>query len=296
VPAKIGPQGDRSWICPGCRDLCSCAACRRLQVKRELKKKTRSVAENGGVISSSSSSSSSQITAAVEPLSAADATRPCPFPLTQPAEVVVGQSEFKVEPENGHTADISRVANPAMLVQISSSVNGQADHQNVHPLTESSEALIRGREMSNPSYSLSTTTPSTSYNTLLGTLFNLSPQMPVSCLSAPSPMMLNATNHLLSNSTLSSQFLSPTPSYGSLPLVFSSSPPQSPFQMNSQLPSMYAPNMASIPFAHLFSSPQHNHLAALPQMDPAQLSLFWGSINNGNGISPICWNRSLSHR
>jgi hypothetical protein len=37
-PATIGPNGDKSWSCPGCRGLCTCAACKRQVCRQEAKK------------------------------------------------------------------------------------------------------------------------------------------------------------------------------------------------------------------------------------------------------------------
>jgi hypothetical protein len=39
APVKPAPGEPNTWSCPGCRGLCTCAACKRTQIRREAKRK-----------------------------------------------------------------------------------------------------------------------------------------------------------------------------------------------------------------------------------------------------------------
>ena len=325
-PAKIGPHGDRNWSCPGCRGLCTCAACKRQQSKRESKKKqamavqqaaaqaaTQAAADGGKEGHPPVFSSTPDIR---ESSSKTLKTEGRPSPSSEEWKGSDGkvkieqqqqQREARSEESNGTTSLVasnsatgspstSTVVSPATTQSMGSSSSGGTASLSSVSVSGSSQSDTPPSHLHHLPLS-SVVTPAPVYSSL-SSGFSHSPGMALSSLGgslASSPLLpVNMSLHGLG---FPSSFLSPQTSYTSLanlPLfptsAFSSSPPSSPFPPNPHqlmLPHLSTPHLASL---GLPSSLSASSASSSPSFEFVGFS---NSLMPLTSASPITWQRSL---
>ena len=323
-PAKIGPHGDRSWSCPGCRGLCTCAACKRQQSKRESKKKNALASQQAAAQAATQAGADGKeghtpvfsSTQDSKDSSKAMKTESRPSPSSD--EWKSGDEGVKDEQVRGGEARSEESNGAASLLVPNGTTSSPAASTVVSPATTQSTvsssggtALMSSTSVSGSSQSdtppshlhhlplSSVVTPAPVYSSL-SSGFTHSPGMAMSSLGgslSSSPLMpVNMSLHGLG---FPSSFLSPQTSYTSLsnlPLfpssAFSSSPPSSPFPHNPHqlmLPHLSTPHLASL---GLPSSLSASSASSSPSLESGSFNAA-GSLMPLTSASPITWQRSL---
>ena len=302
-PAKIGPNGDRNWSCPGCRGLCTCAACKRQQSKRESKKRSMAsaqaaAAKDGKLMAASSGTASNDLKDGQPPVFSSSIVGS--FSLKQEraeSDAVKAEQSDSGSSSSGSSVAETPLSNSSKLaVPLANSAALEATSTEVSPATTHSSmsaasSFGSSSKANTPSTPLThlqplsaVVTPAPVYSSLAGTSF--SPNMSLSSLSSLSSSPLMPLNPSMLYPTA---FLSPNTTYTSLsnlplfPSAFSSSPPSSPFTSSHLL-------LAGLSTPHLNISSLGGgpaHISSHVGMDSAS------SLLALTGPSPITWQRSL---
>ena len=318
-PAKIGPNGDRNWSCPGCRGLCSCAACKRQQSKREIKKRSlasaqAAAAKEGKLMASggggggggnggggagedskdgqppvfSSSIDGHTPTAKQERREKADNDAVKAEHSDSGSSSSSSGSSAAETPLSGSSSLAVPLANSAALEATSTEVSPATTHSSMSAAS-SFGSSSNGNTPPTPLTHLqplsAVVTPAPVYSTLSGASF--SPNMPLSSLSSLSSSPLLPLNQSMLYSTA---FLSPNTTYTSLsnlplfPSAFSASPPSSPFTSSHLLlPGLSTPHLPVSSIGGVGAS----SVPSAVGLDSAS------SLLALTGPSPITWQRSL---
>ena len=309
-PAKIGPNGDRNWSCPGCRGLCTCAACKRQQSKRESKKKSlasaqAAAAKEGKQTTGGSSTAGGDNKDGQPPVFSSSHDGVTPKAKLEPLDKADSDAVKAEQSDSGSSSSGSSVAetpvsgsstlapplmNGAALEATSTEVSPATTHSTMSTSSSfgTTSSHSNGNTPPTPLTHLQTlsavVTPAPVYSTLGGASF--SPNMQLSSLSSLSSSPLMPLNQSM---LYSSAFLSPNTTYTSLsnlplfPSAFSSSPPSSPFtSTHLLLPGMSTPHIPVTSIGGMSSS-----VPSGVGLDNASNLLAL------TGPSPITWQRTL---
>ena len=311
APAKIGPHGDRSWSCPGCRGLCSCAACKRQQTKKDSKKRNAAAAQAAAHAATQSAGEGSDGSHPPVFSSTADTKDPAmkSESSTSPSSDDWKSSQLKEEPPPGRSSSASEEPGLGTLAVPGSGATGSPSMSTIlSPATTESNLSSVGRDTGASGSSQSGTpptplhglpmstvvTPAPVYGTLGG--FNTSPGMTMSSLGSLTSSPLLPVNMSLHGLQFPSSFLSPQQGYASLSSLpmfpssaFSSSPPSSPFPPaghHMMLPHLGTPHLTGMGLGSMAAS----SASSSPSLETGSgLTSLMGLTS----ASPITWQRSL---